>query len=312
MAPRANWKGHLRLSLVSCPVALYPATSDSQKVRFHLIDRETGHRIRMQKVDAETGDPVEPGDIVRGYETDDGFVEITDEDLSSIALDSSRTIDITRFVPRSEIDDLYNVRPYYIVPDGAVGQQAFAVIREAIRQHDMVALGRVVLSTREHVIALEPRGKGLLGTLLRYPYEVRDERDYFDDIPEEKTPKEMIALAGHIIETMKGDFSPDQLEDRYETALRELIERKAGGETITPQKSEQPAKVVSLMDALKRSIAAQDDGGSGSSGSGSGSREAGSGGRSKAQASRSASGSRAKSSRGRASSRSGQTRRKAG
>ncbi|WP_083850554.1 non-homologous end joining protein Ku [Rhodovulum sp. PH10] len=310
MAPRANWKGHLRLSLVSCPVALYPATSDSQKVRFHLIDRETGHRIRMQKVDAETGDPVEPGDIVRGYETDDGFVEITDEDLSSIALDSSRTIDITRFVPRSEIDDLYNVRPYYIVPDGAVGQQAFAVIREAIRQHDMVALGRVVLSTREHVIALEPRGKGLLGTLLRYPYEVRDERDYFDDIPEEKTPKEMIALAGHIIETMKGDFSPDELEDRYETALRELIERKAGGETITPQKSEQPAKVVSLMDALKRSIAAQDDGGSGSSGSGS--REAGSGGRSKAPASRSASGSRAKSSRGRASSRSGQTRRKAG
>ncbi|EJW09820.1 Ku domain protein [Rhodovulum sp. PH10] len=279
-------------------------------MRFHLIDRETGHRIRMQKVDAETGDPVEPGDIVRGYETDDGFVEITDEDLSSIALDSSRTIDITRFVPRSEIDDLYNVRPYYIVPDGAVGQQAFAVIREAIRQHDMVALGRVVLSTREHVIALEPRGKGLLGTLLRYPYEVRDERDYFDDIPEEKTPKEMIALAGHIIETMKGDFSPDELEDRYETALRELIERKAGGETITPQKSEQPAKVVSLMDALKRSIAAQDDGGSGSSGSGS--REAGSGGRSKAPASRSASGSRAKSSRGRASSRSGQTRRKAG
>lgn len=257
MAPRANWKGYLRLSLVSCPIALYPATTDREKIRLNLLDKTTGHRIRMQKVDADTGDPVDPADIVRGYKTTEGYVEITDDDLAGIEIESSRTLDITRFVARDEIDELYNVRPYYVVPDGDAGRQAFAVIREAIRARGMVALGRVVISTREHVIALEPRGKGLMGTLLRFPYEVRDETEYFDDIPDEPIPKEMIDLATHIIDTMKGDFRPDEFEDRYETALRELISRKETGETMAPTRPKAPSKVVNLMDALRRSIEAQ-------------------------------------------------------
>ncbi|RAI38834.1 Ku protein [Rhodoplanes roseus] len=264
MAPRANWKGYLRLSLVSCPIALYPATTDREKIRLNLLDKATGHRIRMQKVDADTGDPVEASDIVKGYKTADGYVEITEEDLSSIEIESSRTLDITRFVPHEEIDDLYNVRPYYVVPDGEAGQQAFAVIREAIRARGMVALGRVVISTREHVIALEPRGKGLMGTLLRYPYEVRDEEEFFEDIPDEPIPKEMIDLATHIIDTMKGKFTPDEFEDRYETALRELIARKETGQTIAPSRQAAPSKVVNLMDALRRSVEEQGGGGRGS------------------------------------------------
>ncbi|MFL9826447.1 Ku protein [Rhodoplanes sp. SY1] len=259
MAPRANWKGYLRLSLVSCPIALYPATTDREKIRLNLLDKSTGHRIRMQKVDADTGDPVEASDIVRGYKTADGYVEITDEDLDTIEIESSRTLDITRFVPREEIDELYNVRPYYIVPDGEAGRQAFAVIREAIKARGMVALGRVVISSREHVIALEPRGKGLMGTLLRYPYEVRDETEFFDDIPDETIPKEMIELAGHIIDTMTGEFRPDEFEDRYETALRDLIARKEAGESVRHAPQKTPSKVVNLMDALRRSVEAQGD-----------------------------------------------------
>ncbi|CAL8974836.1 Non-homologous end joining protein Ku [Rhodoplanes serenus] len=257
MAPRANWKGHLRLSLVSCPIALYPATTDREKIRLNLLDKSTGHRIRMQKVDADTGEPVDPGDIVRGYKTAEGYVEITEEDLDAIEIESTRTLDITRFVPRDEIDDLYNVRPYYVVPDGDAGRQAFAVIREAIRARGMVALGRVVIATREHIVALEPRGKGLLATLLRYPYEVRDEAEYFDDIPDEPIPQDMIDLATHIIDTMKGAFEPDSFEDRYETALRELIARKEAGDTTLPARPKAPTKVVNLMDALRRSVEAQ-------------------------------------------------------
>jgi DNA end-binding protein Ku len=184
MAPRANWKGYLRLSLVSCPVALYPATTEAEKVRFNQINSKTGNRIRYKKVDAETGDEVDSEDIIKGYEVSKGqYLEITDEDLEAVEIDSSRTIDIERFVPRSEIDDLYNIRPYYIVPDGKIGTEAFVTIRDAIESTGMTAIGRLVLTTREHMIALDPRGKGLMGTLLRYPYEVRDESDYFDEIP---------------------------------------------------------------------------------------------------------------------------------
>src|SRR5215217_3478578 len=182
-AARANWKGYLRLSLVSCPIALYPATSESEKVRFHQLHKQTGNRIRYRKVDEETGKEVDSEDIVKAYQISKGnYVELTDEDLEAVAIESNRTIDIDQFVPRDEIDDLYNIRPYYIAPEGKIGADAFVTIREAIAATDKVALGRVVLTTREHVIALEPRGKGLMGTLLRYPYEVRDEQDYFDDI----------------------------------------------------------------------------------------------------------------------------------
>jgi DNA end-binding protein Ku len=258
MAPRAYWKGYLKLSLVSCPIALFPATSEREKIRFHQINKETGNRIQYRKVDAETGDEVEAGDIIKGYEVSKGeHIELEPEELESVALESKRIIDIDEFVPKDEIDELYLANPYYIVPDGEVGEQAFAVIREAIRREGMVAIAKVVLTTREHVIALEARGKGLLGVTLRYPYEVRKEQQYFDDIPDEKIPKDMLELAAHIVETKTAHFDPDKFEDRYEDALKDLLKRKQSGKPIEPPERREPAKVINLMDALRRSVDAQ-------------------------------------------------------
>ena len=256
MAPRANWKGFLRLSLVTCPIALFPATSDSEKVSFNQINRKTGHRIKYLKVDADTGEEVDNEDIMKGYRVDtDSYIEITKDELDNIALESTRTIDITEFVPRSDIDDLYLVRPYYIVPDGKVGHDAYAVIRDTIKAMDKVALATVVLTNREHVIALEPRGKGLVGLLLRYPYEVRNSSEYFDDIQDMKITKDMLDLAKHIVEQKSGTFEPEKFEDHYEAALIELITRKRSGERIIDAARPRETNVVSLMDALKRSLA---------------------------------------------------------
>jgi DNA end-binding protein Ku len=256
MAPRANWKGFLRLSLVTCPVALFPATSDSEKISFNQINRNTGHRIKYMKVDADTGEEVSSDDIMKGYKVDtDTYIEISKDELDNIALESTRTIEIDQFVPKSEIDDLYLVRPYYIVPDGKVGHDAYAVIRETIRSLDKVALARVVLTNREHVIALEARDNGLMGMLLRYPYEVRNSADYFDDIQDVKITKDMLDLAKHIVQQKSGHFDPEKFEDHYETALTELINKKRNGERITPaSKPVSSDNVISLMDALKRSI----------------------------------------------------------
>jgi DNA end-binding protein Ku len=258
MAPRANWKGYLKLSLVSCPVALYPATSESEKVRFNQLNKRTGNRIRYVKVDAQSGEEVDSDDIIKGYQISKGrYVEIKDEELDAVAIESTRTIDIEQFVPREEIDDLYNIRPYYIAPEGKVGAEAFVTIREAIEATGKVALARVVLSTREHIIALEARGKGLMGTLLRYPYEVRDEADFFDDIPNIKIEKEMLDLAKHIVQTKSGHFEPEKFEDRYESAVRELISKKGKGEKIEAREPERPTNVINLMDALKQSLASE-------------------------------------------------------
>jgi DNA end-binding protein Ku len=258
MAPRANWKGYLRLSLVSCPIALYPATSEREKVRFHNINSETGNRVRMRRVDEETGEEVPYENIVSGYEVGKGqYITLTDEELDAIALESTRTIDIDEFVPKAEIDDLYNIRPYYIAPEGKVGADAFAVIRDVIEAMDKVAIGRVVLTSREHIIALEPRGKGLMGTLLRYPYEVRNEEDYFEDIPAGHVTKDMLDLAKHIVQTKSGHFKPEKFEDHYENALKELLRKKQAGQKITPAKEAKPTNVVNLMDALRKSIAAE-------------------------------------------------------
>ena len=214
MAPRANWKGFLRLSLVTCPVALYPATSDTEKVSFNQINRKTGHRIKYTKVDAETGDEVANEDIVKGYKVDtDTYVEVTKEELDDVALESTHTIEIDEFVPKDEIDNRYLIRPYYLIPDGKVGHDAFAVIRETVRSMNKVAIGRVVLTNREHIIALEPLGKGLMGTLLRYPYEVRSETEYFGDIQDVKITKDMLDLARHIVEQKSASFDPEEFED---------------------------------------------------------------------------------------------------
>ena len=255
MAPRANWKGFLRLSLVTCPVALYPATSDSEKISFNQINRKTGHRIKYAKVDADTGEEVSNDDIMKGYKVDtDTYIEVSKDELENIALESNHTIDIDEFVPKSSIDPRYLIRPYYLVPDGKVGHDAFAVIRETIRSMDMVAIGRVVLTSREHIIALEPLDNGLMGTLLRYPYEVRDEKEYFDDIQDVKVTRDMLDLAKHIVTQKTADFEPERFEDHYEEALTELINAKRNGKTVGPKPRPRGENVVDLMDALRRSI----------------------------------------------------------
>jgi DNA end-binding protein Ku len=258
VAPRAYWKGYLKLSLVSCPIALFPATSEREKISFHQLHKQTGNRIRYKKVDAETGREVEAGDIIKGYEASKGeYIELEPEELEAIALESKRVIEIDEFVPKADIDELYLNNPYYIVPDGEVGQQTFAVIREAIRKEGMVALGNVVFTSREHIIALEARGKGLMGVTLRYPYEVRNEKDYFDDIEDEKVPKDMLELASHIVDTKRGEFDPKKFEDRYEDALKELLRRKQKGETVERPKETKPSNVVDLMEALRQSVSAE-------------------------------------------------------
>jgi len=258
MAPRANWKGYLRLSLVSCPIALYPASSLSEKVSFNRINRETGNQLKQQNIDSETGDVVTREDTARGYEVaKDQYLIVEDQEIDAVQIESTRMIEIDQFVPRSEIDDRYIDSPYYLAPDGKVGQDAFAVIRDTIAKMNMVALGRVVLTRREHIIALEARGRGLLGLTLRYPYEVRDEQPYFEDIPDLKLPKEMLDLATHIVQTKAGHFAPAQFEDRYENALIDLLKKKEAGEKIEPAKEGPAPQVVNLMDALRASIDAE-------------------------------------------------------
>jgi DNA end-binding protein Ku len=255
VAARAYWKGFLKLSLVSCPISLFPATSERDKISFHQINKKTGHRIKYKKVDAETDREVDPDDIVKGYEfRKNEFLELEPDELDAIALESTRVIDIDRFVPAAEIDELYLNQPYYIVPEGEVGAQAFAVIREAIRKEGMVALGKVVFTSREHVMALKPRGDGLLGITLRYPYEVRSEKAYFDDIPDERIPKDMLELASHIVETKRGKFEPKKFEDHYEDALKDLLSKKKKGEKIEPPKEAAASNVVDLMEALRQSV----------------------------------------------------------
>ena len=249
MAPRAYWKGYLKLSLVSCPIALFPATSEREKISFHQINKNTGNRIRYRKVDAETEEEIDAADIVKGYEVGKGeYIELEPEELEAVAIESTRTI---------EIDEIFFNSPYYIVPDGEVGAQAFAVIREAIKKQGMVALGKVVFTSREHIIALEPRSKGLMGVTLRYPYEVRKETDYFDDIPDEKIPKDMLDLAGHIVESKAGHFNPKEFDDQYEDALQALIKQKQSGKPIERPQEPKQSNVINLMDALRQSLKAE-------------------------------------------------------
>jgi len=206
-------------------------------------------------VDADTGEEVPSEDIVKGYKVDtDTYIEVSKNELEDIALESTHTIEIDEFVPKTDIDSRYLIRPYYLVPDGKVGHDAFAVIRETIRSMNKVAIGRVVLTNREHIVALEPLGQGLMGTLLRYPYEVRSEKEYFDDIQNVKVTKDMLDLARHIVEKKSSDFEPDKFEDHYETALIDLINKKRNGQAITPRARPAAGNVVNLMDAPRASI----------------------------------------------------------
>jgi DNA end-binding protein Ku len=254
--PRPHWKGYLKLSLVSCPIALYTATSPGERVAFRQINKKTGNRLRQQLIDEGTGERIDPDDKGRGYEVEKGvYLRVEDEELDAIAIESSHTIEIDCFVPKSEIDERYIDSPYYLVPETKVALEAFTVIRDAMRDKNMVALGRVVLSKREHVIMLQPRGKGLLGATLRYPYEIRDEAIYFSDIGEIQIPKDMLALAEHILESKEAKFDPSKFHDRYEEAIVTMLDEKKAGLPIAKQRP-MPRIVAGtdLMTALRQSI----------------------------------------------------------
>ncbi len=260
MAPsRPYWKGYLKLSLVSCPIALYTATASSERVAFRQINKRTGNRLRQQLVDEETGEPVEAADKGRGYEVDKGvYLRVEDEELDAIAIESSHTIDIDHFVPKSQIDERYVDSPYYLVPENKVAIEAFAVIRDAMRAKKMVGLGRVVLSKRERVVMLQPWGKGLLGTTLRYLYELRDAEAYFEDIPEVQIPSDMLALAEHILDSKAADFDASKFHDRYEAAIVAMLNEKKAGLPASVQR--QIPRIVAgtdLMAALRQSIEAE-------------------------------------------------------
>jgi DNA end-binding protein Ku len=261
MAPRANWKGFLKLSLVSCSIAMVQAISTKERIRFHIINRDTGNRIRFKQVDAETGEEVPEDDRVKGYKTADGAqVLLEPEELDEVALESTHTIDIESFVPRKDIDEIYLDTPYYLFPDDTVGAEAFAVIRDAMTSMSLVGLARVVLYNHEHLLMLEPLGKGIKATALRQQEEIRDFKDYFSEIEDKKVPKDMLELAEHILKTKRGHFDPSKFSDRYEGALKALIKAKQAGKA-PPTPPARPSNVINLMDALRRSVHSDRGGG---------------------------------------------------
>jgi DNA end-binding protein Ku len=255
MAARPSWQGHLKLSLVTCPVALYNAVSPRGDVHFNMINPATGNRIRMVTVDAGTEEQLDRKTLVKGYEISKGeYVIVTQDEIDAVKLESTKTIEIDSFVPADDIDRLYWDNPYYLVPDGKMAAEPFVVIREAMERAGQIALGRVVMSSRERLVALEPREKGIVATMLRTHDEVRAMKDFFADIPDLRPDAEMIAIAGKIIAQKEADFDPTEFTDRYEDALRELIERKQKGLKIGRAEEPKDTNVINLMDALKASL----------------------------------------------------------
>jgi DNA end-binding protein Ku len=255
MAPRPTWKGYLKLSLVSCSIAMYTATSTSSRIRLNIINRETGNRIRNQAVDSETGEVVENESKVKGYEVEDGqYVLLEEDELDEVALESTHTIEIEAFVDRDEVDEIYLDESFYIAPNDEVAYEAFAVIREAMKKKNMVGLGRVVTHRRERLLMLQPRHKGIVATALRYKTEVRKEDPYFDEIPNVKVPNDMLQLAEHILAQKHGHFDPAKFEDRYEEALAALIKAKQTGKAPPTVTTPRPSNVINLMEALRRSV----------------------------------------------------------
>jgi DNA end-binding protein Ku len=254
MAYRPSWQGHLKLSLVTCPVALYTATNSGGDVHFHLINPKTSNRIRMITTDPDTG-PIERSQLVKGYEVSKGeYVLLTDEEIKSVRLESTKTIDIERFVPEDEIDRLYWDNPYYLAPDGKMAQEAFGVIRTAMEKSGQIALGRIVLATRERILALEPRDRGILAYTIRSDAEVRKPDEIFASISDKKPDAAMIQIAEKIIEQREGPFDPSQFVDRYEEALKGLIEEKKKGHKPARVEEPEDTNVVDLMEALRASL----------------------------------------------------------
>ena len=257
MAARPTWKGYLKLSLVSCPVALYNATTTAEKVAFHLLHRETGNRLRRQMVDPETDEVVGTDDTIRGYEVAKGeHVTLESDEIDAVAIESSHTIDVDQFVARDQVSDIYLNAPYYLVPNDKIGEEAFAVIREAMRKRKMAGVARVVLNRREHVVLLEPHGRGIVATTLRYPYEIKPAAEVFGGIGDVDVPEEMLDLAEHILDRKTTVFRPETFEDRYENALIGLIRSKQAGTTMKKSPSQAGGgNVIDLMEALRRSVA---------------------------------------------------------
>ncbi len=255
--PRPYWKGYLKLSLVSCAVALYNASSSSERVSFNTLNRKTGNRLKQNLVDSVSGEPVDTADRVKGYQFSKGqFVMVEDADIEALKLESTKTIELETFVPQSEVDEIYLDSPYYLAPDDKVAEEAFAVIREAMMKKKVAGIGRVVLSRRERMLMLHPRGKGMMATTLRYPYEVRQDSEYFSDIHDVKLSDEMLDIAQEIIARKAGHFEPDKFTDRYEEALVEMLRAKQSGQVFTTPEAAEPGNVVNIMDALRKSLQA--------------------------------------------------------
>lgn len=257
MAARPSWRGHLKLSLVTCPVALYNAITPAGDVHFHLINPETKHRVKSVVIDATTDEILDRKDLLKGYEFSKGkYVTLTQDEIKAVRLESTKTIDIDKFVPAEDIDRLYWDNPYYLVPDGKLAAEPFAVIRAAMEETEQVALGRLVMSQRERLVALEPRGKGIVATTLRSHDEVRDMKQFFGDIPTVRMDKEMVAVATKIMAQKQAKFDPKTFEDRYEDALRDLIKRKRKGEDVVEAEEPEPeeSNVIDLMEALRASL----------------------------------------------------------
>ena len=336
MVPRAHWKGFLKLSLVSCPIALYPAVAASERISFRQVNKQTGNRLRQQLVDVVTGEPVQAHNKVRGYDVGENqFLLVRDDELEAAEqegrsrpyssapaktgvahdeppqsvdvqaptplfsttptksaprpeeeqlttpaeprtrsdpmpaiagpaapgptpIENNRTIEIDRFIPREQVDARYLDTPYYVVPRNEIAEEAFAVIRDAMRARDVVGMGRVVLARRERPIIVEPMGNGIRGITLRYSHEIRDEASYFAEIPKLKLPEEMLRVAEHIVQTKLSDFDPAFLEDRYRTVLiSKLKEKRADLPKKAVAAAPSAQNVISLMDVLKRSLAAE-------------------------------------------------------
>lgn len=261
MAPRAIWKGVLKVAEVTCPVALYTAASTSERISFHTLNRKTGNRVHRQFIDEVTGKPVEKEDQVKGYDRGDGdYIVLEPEEIAEAVPESDKTLDVATFLPCDEIDDLFFDRPYYVTPSTPVAGEAFALIRDVMASRESAALARTMIFRRMRSILIRPHDAGMIATTLNFDYEVRPVEGAFDDIPKLKIEGEMLELAEHIIRTKAGRFDPKAFEDRYETALAELVKAKIEGRRIKPVKRREPAKVVNLLDALRQSAEAGQSG----------------------------------------------------
>ncbi len=263
MALRPTWRGHLRLALVSCPVRLTPATTSSSNIRFHKLNKKTGNRLRQQMIDSETGKVVERDETIMGYEFEKGkYVKVEPEEIEALKIESSEIITIERVVPLADVDPLFLENPYIVEPDDKSGLDIFATIREALKAKEVVGIGRLVLARREHPVMVQPRGKGFMLTTLHDPDEVRLPEEIFDDIKDVKVEKQNLALAETLVERMEGEFDLKMFEDRYQAALKDMVEAKMKGKKITtPTETERPSNVVNLFEALKASVAAEKGGG---------------------------------------------------